>query len=980
MNSTTVGAQLGPYRVGRLLGAGGMGEVYLGRDVRLGRDVAIKFLTAADATTDRLKGRLLQEARAVAALEHPGICPVYDVGVDSDGRAYMVLQYVEGETLATKLQRGPLPAREAVRLCAQIAEALAAAHAHGIVHRDLKPQNVIVTPGGVPKLLDFGIAKFAPDADSLETRTDTGLPGTDTPRLAGTPGYMSPEQLQQGDVDGRSDLFSLGAMLFECLTGRRAFDGPHAIEVLGQILHVHPPPPSELRPELDPRLDELCRRLLAKDPADRFQSAHEVVGAIRILQPDTARTDAKSADREHAGTRPPPPSHWRRHAVRYALAAVVVAIAAVAGFRWPRAVPAPPPDAAGYYERGTEALREGAFHSASLALNEAIRLFPAYPAAYARLAEARAEIDDEGGAREALVRLSQHAPNQARLPEDERLRLSAIRASVLREVDEAVRGYRQLAERRPTDAGRWLDLGRAQESAGLLADARATYQGAVAADGQYAAAYLRLGNIEALDGRHEEAMKAYAEAERLYQVSSNTEGEAEVLIRRGALLDIAGEFVQARASLEAGLVKAQAIKNAFQIVRAQMSLSSVTASEGRSRDAERQASAAVETALAAGLETAAADGLIDLAATLVEAGRHGDAQAHLVRAGELARKRGARRIEARAQLQMASLHADQRRPVEALNMLEPALEFFRQHKYRHFELTALSIASRAHQQRDDIARAHAMSLEALKVAEELRNDVQVGLALGNLAHQATSVGSLPEALGLRERAEAIHRRQGDLVQLPFDLTNRAELLIRLGRESDAHAALSEVEDGIAKGNQVYVGRQRRVTFLRLLAAAIGGRFDAAVSLGSRVAPEPKGTDAASVLTSALVGFAEAKLGRPARAERLTEGGSPAPQAFARERQYWSALAFVVRGRASDALAAASKGLDQVASGSNDEIEWRLAAIASVAAGVLERGEEQRTLRTRAAASLNRLRASWGAHVRAYEDRPDLKELRRNAQL
>jgi tetratricopeptide (TPR) repeat protein len=644
---------------------------------------------------------------------------------------------------------------------------------------------------------------------------------------------------------------------------------------------------------------------------------------------------------------------------------------------WPNRLPTPPPEAARYYDRGTDALREGAYHNAAVALEEAIRLFPDYPLAYARLAEARAELDDERAAQQALVRLSELVPNQSRLPEDERLRLTAIRALVLRQPDDAVAAYRQLVDKHAGDARAWIDLGRAQESAGLPTEARANFERAIGAGPDYAAAYLRLGNIEALGGRTEQSLKAYAEAERLYRVSSNTEGEAEVLIKRGALLDISGDFKGARAALESGLAKAQAIKNAFQIVRAQMYLSSVTASEGRAVESERLASAAVDTALREGLETTAADGLIDLAATLVEAERPEDAQAHLSRALALAEKRDAPRIIARARLQTASLHVQQRRAAQALEALTPALEFFRKHNYRSNELTALSIASRAYEQLDDIPRAHAMATDVLEVAQQMRNDLQLSLALGNLARVATTLGSLPEALALRERAEAINRQQNDVVARPYDLTNRAELLIWLGRGRDAEAALAEVDAGIAKGIKVYLGRERRVKYLRALAAAVDGRFQQAADLGKAVGAEPDGTDAASVLGPALVAYAEARLGRrPAR----VLSASRATPAFARERQYWWAATFLVRGRADEALAAASKGLHQLASGGNDELEWRLAALGSISAGESGRKDQQQALKDRAIAALSRLRAGWGEQVRAYEDRADLKELRRLAQL
>ena len=300
MTSWEPGAELGHYRIVRLLGRGGMGEVYKARDLTLERDVAIKVLSAGRNDPDDARKRLLHEGKAVAAVDHPNICAIYEVGEAPDGSTFIVMQYVEGKTLAATLLRGPMTVRDALVLGAQITEGLSAAHRRGIVHRDLKPQNIIVTPSGGLKLLDFGLAKvvlpstLSSDASTQSMETVAGI-------VKGTPAYMAPEQIQQRTIDGRCDLFALGAVLFECLTGHRAFDGANALEIFGQILHVHPPPVSRLRAGLDERHDELCGRLLAKDPADRYQSADEVTGALRLLASDSARVAA-------SGVEPAPPN------------------------------------------------------------------------------------------------------------------------------------------------------------------------------------------------------------------------------------------------------------------------------------------------------------------------------------------------------------------------------------------------------------------------------------------------------------------------------------------------------------------------------------------------------------------------------------------------------------------------------------------------------------------------------------------------
>lgn len=295
-------ARLSNYRLDRLLGAGGMGAVYLARDLILDRDVAIKFIApdrAADASARR---RLIREARAAAALDHPNICAVHDVIVEPDGRACIVMQYVEGETLEAILRRGPLDVRLALSLATDLASGLAAAHSRGVVHRDLKPQNIIVTTERHAKLLDFGIARqreLTPAADDATT-TSLTTPGL----IVGTPAYMSPEQAQQLPLDGRTDLFSLGAVLFECLTGRRAFAGETPLKLASQVLQHDPPPVSTLRPELSEQHDELVRRLLAKHPDDRFRSAEELLGALRVVQPDTGRLTSGGGPHSHDAAEP----------------------------------------------------------------------------------------------------------------------------------------------------------------------------------------------------------------------------------------------------------------------------------------------------------------------------------------------------------------------------------------------------------------------------------------------------------------------------------------------------------------------------------------------------------------------------------------------------------------------------------------------------------------------------------------------------
>jgi serine/threonine-protein kinase len=269
------GHALGPYRIEALIGAGGMGEVYRARDTRLDRAVAVKVLPVAVAGDSRYKQRLEREARALATLSHPHICPVFDVG-EQDGVDYLVMEYLEGETLARRLLRGPLPLGEALRRAVEIADALDKAHRQGIVHRDLKPGNVMLTKGGA-KLLDFGIAKLrTASAATQDAGVGTDAALTSQGMILGTLHYMAPEQLSGEEADSRTDIFAFGAVLHEMVTSRKAFEGRSRAEVMAAILEHQPVAVSALLPAAPPALDHLIKTCLAKDPDERWQSAADV--------------------------------------------------------------------------------------------------------------------------------------------------------------------------------------------------------------------------------------------------------------------------------------------------------------------------------------------------------------------------------------------------------------------------------------------------------------------------------------------------------------------------------------------------------------------------------------------------------------------------------------------------------------------------------------------------------------------------------
>jgi serine/threonine protein kinase len=320
----SAGTRLGPYEIIAAIGAGGMGEVYKASDTRLDRTVAIKILSGTLAADPHFRERFDREARTISKLDHPHICALHDVG-EHEGTAYLVMQYLEGETLARRLERGAIPCREALAIAIQIADALDRAHRAGIVHRDLKPGNVMLTKSGA-KLLDFGLAKTrAPAASGGASMPTTPGDLTAAGVILGTFQYMSPEQLEGQQTDARSDIFAFGAVLYEMVIGRKAFGGDSAPRVMAAILTVHPPQISTLQSAAPPALERVITRCLAKDPDERWQSTYDLKAELQWIAEGAAQPRAASG-LPKSGTRMRERLAWLVAAVGVVAAVVLAAL------------------------------------------------------------------------------------------------------------------------------------------------------------------------------------------------------------------------------------------------------------------------------------------------------------------------------------------------------------------------------------------------------------------------------------------------------------------------------------------------------------------------------------------------------------------------------------------------------------------------------------------------------------------------------
>ncbi|HSG99500.1 MAG TPA: serine/threonine-protein kinase, partial [candidate division Zixibacteria bacterium] len=316
------GTQLGPYRIDGPAGAGGMGEVYKATDTRLQRTVAVKVLHTRVASNPDLRERFEREAKVIAGLNHPNICTLHDIG-SANEIDYLVMEYIEGESLSSRLEKGPLAAGEILTIAIQIADALDKAHKQGLVHRDLKPGNIMLTREGA-KLLDFGLAKFQPQAgfvDDLSSGQTRTTPLTIQGAIIGTLQYMAPEQLEGQEADARSDIFAFGATLYEMATGKSAFEGKSRASLIASVLKEQPRPVSEITPLTPAPLESVISQCLAKEPDQRWQTAGDLKRSLELIRSGGALPGMAGARGARSGSAK----------LAWSVAAVAVLIAAALG-------------------------------------------------------------------------------------------------------------------------------------------------------------------------------------------------------------------------------------------------------------------------------------------------------------------------------------------------------------------------------------------------------------------------------------------------------------------------------------------------------------------------------------------------------------------------------------------------------------------------------------------------------------------------
>ncbi|HEY9283124.1 MAG TPA: tetratricopeptide repeat protein, partial [Pyrinomonadaceae bacterium] len=814
-----IGQTISHYRVLSLLGEGGMGAVYVAEDSRLGRKVAIKIPHAAPGADNSFHARFLREARSISQLSHPNIATVFDYGETDAGRPFIVMELVEGRELGDLLREGGLTLGRAVEIVREVASALAEAHLRGVVHRDVKPSNVVVNSRGAVKVLDFGLAKLVsegqhaastPEAETLmKFRTRSDL-------LVGTPLYLSPEQAKGVEVDPRSDLFALGALLYECVTGQPAFSGATVMEIAAQIIHVDPPVPSSVNPDVPAELDRVTLKALAKRPEDRYQSAGEMIEDLRRVGVLLAGGDAghvaalpNSPAARTVAMAPRPATEPRASVImtisenlrrpRLSLAAVLGLLAATAGVimvaMWITQAKAhvPLPEAERLAETGADFLREGAYWHAGKTLQRAVDLDKSYPLAHARLAEALMEQDYIDRANESLVLVRRLVPNSSALPERDRLYLEAVTATATRDFSAAVAAYDQIAQRWPAPSA-YVDLGRAYErrqEAGDFDRAARAYLEATQRDQNYATAYLRVGNLYARRREYLAATSAYERAESIYKGRGLTESRCEVIYLRGSMLAGRGLINEAREQFQQAIVIAQTNDYDAKQVNALLQLSAVEYAQNNTNGAVQHAREAIELAERAGLENLVALGHIDLGNVYFAAGKLEEAEKYLRQGLSYAERNKARRVRAKALINLGSFSVQSGAPDEGVPLVQEAMAFYQAGGYRSETAIAHSILGRAARLKGNYKEALEAFNRQLQLAEQVDEPAQAASAHTEIGNVLLRQDEHPAALKHFDQCYRIEKSLGRALRVGYCLLLRADALWPVGRPDEARAALEE---------------------------------------------------------------------------------------------------------------------------------------------------------------------------------------------
>jgi serine/threonine protein kinase/Tfp pilus assembly protein PilF len=993
-----IGRTLSHYRILEQIGEGGMGVVYLGEDTLLGRRVAIKTIHSRAGAEDRnFRARFLGEARAVSALSHPHIAIIYDYGETEDGEPYIVMELIKGETLGELMLTEKLTISRAIEIIKQVGEALAEAHRHGIIHRDIKPTNVAINERGHVKVLDFGLAKqIALEATDITDPERQTLMVTHTREglILGTPMYLSPEQALGNEVDARSDLFSLGSLLYECIAGKPAFFGKSAAEICAKVMRDDPPPPSTLNSDIPKELDRIALKSLSKKPEARYQTADEMIAELQSVQANLSSDAANTVTRvipsavetRPSGTLATLSDIFRRPRlpIGYVALAVVALVTLTIGiWYFARARPHQPNvEAQRLYETGANAIRAGSYFQASKALELATRADDQFALAHARLAEAFMELDYFDKAKDEILRASELTPNRSVLSKVDNQYLDALTATVRRNFPAAAATYSEIVKTDPTKAEAHVDLGRAYEKNNQTDKAIESYSDAIKHDPHIAAAFLRLGILYGRKRDIDASNRAFDKAEESYQSLGNVEGRAEVALQRGVVLnDSVGKPDDARAQLEQARDMAKVVNAPYQQIRILFQLSSVALKQNKGGEAKQFATQALELAQANQMETMIARGYIELGYVDFLTADYASAERNFQQGLDYAQKFGARLNEARAQLSLASLYEQRGEPDKALTYQEPAQKFYQSAGYRTETNQAMNIRARLYRRKGDFKSALTAFEDQLKFAEQTSDQAQIAAAHTSIGNLLSDLEKYPEALQHFEQSYQIQKSLNNQLNLGYALLNRGGAQWNLGHGKGASSDMAQASDIAKKDDASYKTLQVAIELAQAEMALSDRNFRDAIAGADRALELGAQSKIATVHSKYLKGVGQALSGQARAGQMLCDDAVNAatplgdPLLLARA-QLALAEASLAAGDAQRSITNAQQSRTFFNGVGLAEAEWRAWLIEGLATQKAGDAEKARTCLTRAAELLASLQQKWGAEVfESYLKRPNVQNFR-----